>query len=106
VEGSTQGGGKQPLTVIDAAATVDAAGKNWALALVNRHPSETVACTVKLGDRSPDGTFDATILAGDSPEAFNDVEHPARVVPAKTQLSFKQGVVTLPPHSLTIVRLR
>ncbi|MEI6117620.1 MAG: hypothetical protein WCP99_24025, partial [Burkholderiales bacterium] len=64
------------------------------------------ACTVKLGDRLLDGTFDATILAGDSPDAFNDVEHPARVVPQKTQLKFNQGVVSLPPHSLAIIHVR
>ena len=62
--------------------------------------------TVKLGDRSLDSTFDATILAGDSPEAFNDVERPNRVVPEKTQLKFNQGVVHLPPHSLIILRIR
>ena len=94
------------MPVIDAAATVDETGKNWAVALVNRHPSETVACTVKLGDRLLDGAFDATVLAGDSPDAFNDVEHPNRVVPAKTQLKIDQGVVKLPPHSLTIIRIR
>jgi alpha-N-arabinofuranosidase len=102
VEGESQGGGKQP--IIDAVATVDPSGKKWALALVNRHPDQPVACTVKLGNVALDGTFEATILAGDSPEAFNDVEHPNRVVPEKTQLKFNQGVVSLPPHSLTIVR--
>ncbi|MGB2936952.1 MAG: alpha-L-arabinofuranosidase C-terminal domain-containing protein, partial [Phycisphaerae bacterium] len=91
---------------LDAVATTEASGKRWAIALVNRHPSETVACTVKLGDRSLDGTFDATILAGDSPEAFNDVERPNRVVPEKTKLKLKGGVVNLPPHSLTILRIR
>ena len=106
VQASPFGGGKVPMPVIDAVATVDGAGKNWAIALVNRHPSETVACTVNLGDRSLDGTFDATILAGDSPEAYNDVERPNRVVPEKTQLKFNQGVVNLPPHSLTIIRIR
>ena len=68
------------------------------------HFLETVACTVKLGARCLDGTFAATILSGDSPEAFNDVERPKRVVPEKTQLQFNQGVVNLPTHSLTIVR--
>ena len=103
VEGTPQGGGRQPISVIDAVATVDAAGKNWAIVLVNRDPLQTVACTVKLGDRSLDGTFDATILAGDSPEAFNDVERPNRVMPEKIQLEFHQGMVNLPPHSLTIL---
>jgi alpha-N-arabinofuranosidase len=91
---------------IDAIATVDAAGKKWVVVLVNRDPLATVACTVNLGSRPLDGTFDATILAGDSPEAFNDVEHPNRVVPEKVQLKFNQGVVKLPPHSLSIIHIR
>jgi hypothetical protein len=52
-----------------------------------------------------DGRYEATILAGDSPQAFNDVEHPNRVVPERTQVPFKKGVVSLLPHSLTIVRI-
>ncbi|MDQ1257831.1 MAG: Alpha-L-AF protein, partial [Candidatus Hydrogenedentes bacterium] len=48
---------------------------------------------------------DAVILAGDSPEAYNDVETPDRVVPAKTTLTFSGGTVKLPPHSLTIVKV-
>ena len=91
---------------LDAVATVDESGKTWAIAMVNRHASETLACAVKLGDRSLDGTVNATILAGDSPEAFNDTERPNRVVPEKRELKFDQGVVQLPPHSLTIVRVR
>ena len=72
---------------------------------MNRHPSETVACTVKMKDTPLDGTYEATILAGDSPDAFNDVGQPDRVVPQKTPLAFKNGVAHLPPHSLTIVRI-
>jgi len=106
VHGSTFGGGKTPLAVVDAVATVDEAKQNWSIVLVNRHPSESVACTVKLGERALDGTWSATTLAGDSPEAFNDIEHPDRVVPTKTQLKFNHGLVTLPPHSLTIVKVR
>ena len=90
---------------IDAIATVDEQGKRWAIALVNRDPSVGVDCTVKLGDRLLDGEFDAKVLAGDSPEAFNSVEQPDRVVPESKTLTFQQGVVSLPPHSLTIVRI-
>ncbi len=92
------------IPVIDAVATVDESGAMWSIALVNRHPSKEVACTVKMKDTLLVGSYDATILAGDSPDAFNDVEHPNRVVPAKTRLTFEKGVVKLPPHSLTIVR--
>lgn len=97
--------GKRFIPMLDAIATVDEAGKVWAIALVNRHPSKHVACTVKMEDDPLEGTYEATILAGDSPDAYNDVEHPDRVVPEKTQLTFEEGVIRLPPHSLAIIRI-
>jgi len=96
---------KRSIPGADAIATVDESGKRWSIALINRHPDNAAACTVRIGAALLDGTFDATILAGDSPEAYNDVEHPDRVVPEKKKIAFTQGVVTLPPHSLTIVRV-
>jgi alpha-N-arabinofuranosidase len=59
-----------------------------------------------MGGKSIDGTFDATMLAGDSPEAYNDVMQPNRVVPQNIQVTFSNGTVELPPHSLTIVQCR
>jgi alpha-N-arabinofuranosidase len=93
------------LPTVDALATVDEPGKVWSIALVNRHPFQSMACTIKMNRAPLDGRYEAVILAGDSPEAFNDVEHPNRVVPVSTQLLFKKGVADLPPHSLTIVRV-
>ena len=89
----------------DAVATVDDSGKTWAIALVNRHPVESVGCTIKMKDKPLTGRYAATILSGDAPEAFNDIEHPDRVAPEKTELSFEQGEVKLRPHSLTIIRV-
>ena len=66
---------------VDAVATCDAAGRKWRIVLVNRHPSESLRCTVKLGSKTLDGTYRATVLAGDAPEAYNDVDRPQRVVP-------------------------
>ena len=93
------------IPVVDAVATVNESGANWSVALVNRHPSKEVACTVRMKGVPVKGEYAATVLAGDSPDAYNDVEHPARVVPARTRLTFTNGVVRLPPHSLTIVRI-
>jgi len=91
------------VAVVDAVATVDGSGRNWSLVLVNRHPANKIACTVKIGNALLDGTYEATILAGDSPDAYNDVAHPFRVTPEETHLLFRKGTVELPPHSLTIV---
>jgi hypothetical protein len=40
-----------------------------------------------------------------SPDAYNDVEHPNRVVPEQRKLTFGQGESNLPAHSLTIVKV-
>jgi len=39
-------------------------------------------------------------------EAYNDVEHPTRVVSEQKKLIFTQGTAELPAHSLTIVVLQ
>ena len=93
------------IPVVDAIATVNESGKKWAIALVNLHPEKAVACTVKMKDRLLQGSYQAMVLAGDSRDAYNDIENPNRVVPKKTKLTFTKGVVNLPPHSLTIVNV-
>lgn len=97
--------GNRRIPMIDAIATVNESGKNWAIALVNRHPEKEVACTIQMKDVLLDGNYEATVLAGDSPDSYNDIENPNRVVPGKTKMTFTKGVVTLPPHSLTIVKV-
>jgi alpha-N-arabinofuranosidase len=91
--------------VVDAIATVNESGKRWALALVNRHPEKAVVCTIKMKNRPLQGSYQAIVLAGDSPDSYNDIENPNRVVPKKTKLTFTKGSVNLPPHSLTIVKV-
>jgi alpha-N-arabinofuranosidase len=59
---------------------------------------------VKVGEKPLEGKFEATVLAGDSPDAYNDIEHPDRVKPEEMTILFKDGIVKLPPHSLMIVR--
>jgi alpha-N-arabinofuranosidase len=97
--------GEKSIPVVDAIATVDQAGKNWSIAMVNRHPDHEVACLLKMKDHLLDGKYKALVLAGDSPDAFNDIEHPNRVVPEQTTLALIKGVVHLPPHSLVIVKV-
>lgn len=96
--------GDKSVPVADAIATVDESGEQWAVALVNRHPDQPLACALKFKDRPLDGTFNAVVLQGDSPEAFNSIEQPDRVVPEPRRLTFQEGMVELPPHSLTILK--
>ncbi len=93
------------VSTVDAIATVDKSGKQWSIALVNRHPSESVDCKVKLKDTILDGSYKATVLTGDSTDSYNDIEHPNRVVPKEVKLIFKKGITNLAPHSLTVVNV-
>lgn len=88
--------------VLDAIATGDAEGGRVIAALTNRHPSEVVECRI---DAPVTGELAATVLQGDSPDAFNDVERPDRVVPREVRLAASEGVLRLPPHSVTVVEL-
>jgi len=93
------------IPVVDAIATVDAADRNWSIALANRHPEKPVDCTIRMKDTPLDGEYAALVLAGESPDSYNDVDHTDRVVPEKTTLKFANGVARLAPHSLTILKV-
>jgi alpha-N-arabinofuranosidase len=93
------------VALVDAIATVDESGKKWAVAMMNRHPSQEVACTLMMAERPLDGTYQASVVTGDSPNSYNDIEHPDRVAPKDTELTFNNGSFSLPPHSLVIVEV-
>jgi alpha-N-arabinofuranosidase len=92
------------VSLVDAIVTTDD-NLSYVLALVNRDPSLPVKCRVDIPGFALDGVFNATILQGDSPDSFNNIDNPDRVAPEEVQLQFVNGVASLPPHSLTIVHL-
>jgi alpha-N-arabinofuranosidase len=98
--------GDHSLPMLDAVATVDTSGTSWSIALVNRHPSETVACELRMGESlRMGGAHEAAVLCGDSPDAFNDAETPNSVIPEKRKLAGEDGLLHLPPHSLSVVHV-
>ena len=98
--------GKDSVSVIDAIATVDEKGENWSISLVNRHPSENIDCKVTIGEQQINGIYKAKMLTGKSINTYNDIQNPNRVIPKEIELKFTNGIVKLPPHSLTIVHVR
>ena len=98
--------GAASVDVVDGIATVDESGRNWAIALVNRHPLQVVDCTVNPNGQSLEGNCKATVLSGETPDSYNDIENPERVVPKEVVLEFRNSAVSLPPHSLTIIRVK
>ena len=97
--------GGRDVPVLDAIVTGDVDGGPIVAALTNRHPSEHVICSVSAGDTPLDGELAATMLQGDSPDAYNDVERPHRVTPEPVRLDASGGALRLPPHSVTVVEL-
>ena len=97
--------GNASVPALDAVATCNAARDQWRVLLVNRHATASVNCGVQFDGAPVTGTFRATVLSGDSPDAFNDVERPDRVIPRQVELAFHNGSVALPPHSVTIMEL-
>jgi len=91
--------------VVDAVITCDKEKKIFSMMLINKHPNEEAACTVFIDGKELEGVYGATILSGDSPDAYNDVQNPNRVVPVAGQIAFKKGKVLLPAHSITHCRL-
>jgi alpha-N-arabinofuranosidase len=88
---------------LDAVATCAAGEGGWRLALVNRDPARELECRLAIDGRPLAGAATATVLSGDSPDAYNDVEHPDRVRPETRALHLADGRVTLPPHSATVL---
>ena len=90
----------------DAALTCDDAQKNFALAVVNKDPKESVAISVEGLPASAveAGKIDATVLSGSSPDDYNDVGRENNVVPRKTTLKIEDGRVQIPACSLSIIR--
>jgi alpha-N-arabinofuranosidase len=97
--------GALSVPALDAVATCDHEQQGWRLALVNRLPDRAVHCKIQLAGAPLQGTYGATVLAGDSPDAYNDVDAPDHVIPRAAELTFASSGISLPPHSVTILAL-
>ncbi|MFF2486156.1 alpha-L-arabinofuranosidase C-terminal domain-containing protein [Microbacterium sp. NPDC058062] len=93
------------IPTVDVAGTLDPATRRIALSIVNKSPHQQAELQIHVDNRLLSGRCNATILSGDSPDAFNSVDRPHRVVPERTTLEVAAGRVTLPPHSVTILEV-
>ncbi len=97
--------GERSVPTVDGIATVNPAGSRWTVVLINRDPEKALSVQLNIQGVNLNGEKQATILDGDSPDAYNDEAHPNRVVPRTVKLTLKHGNVELPPHSLSLVFL-
>ncbi|HIA46993.1 MAG TPA: hypothetical protein EYN96_03245, partial [Candidatus Hydrogenedentes bacterium] len=94
------------IAAVDAITTIDPGSNEWKVALINRHPESSASISLQFGDKNIDGEVAAIVLSGDSPDAFNDVDHPNRVAPRKIRLTIENGMIDVPPHSLIIIAIQ
>jgi alpha-N-arabinofuranosidase len=87
---------------LDGVVTRSDEGGTVAIAVVNRHPSDEAACRLTLSGFRP-RRASLTSLVGDSPDAYNDVATPDRVVPETRTVDLSAGTVTLAPHSVNVL---
>ena len=100
--------GKHAVNALDTVVTTDAQRTHFVVAVVNKDPIRTLPLTIdfaSLGRPTP-ASLSAKVLAGDSPDAYNDVGTENRVKPeAQTWKVAADGQVQVPPHAVCIVRI-
>jgi len=89
---------------LDALATCSDDRKQIAIAFINRHPALPARMKLDIGSGKKFRKASITILSGDSPDAYNDVAHPSRVVPETQELELANELFQLAPHSIAIVQ--
>lgn len=95
---------KDAVPALDAVVTQSDDRKRTAIALINRHPESAARLQLKLDIQVNPAGATITILSGDSPDAYNDVAHPDRVVPETRPLVLRDGQIEVPPHSVAIAQ--
>ncbi len=100
--------GRNTVNALDMVVTTNAQRSRYVLAIVNKDPTRTLPLTIdfaSLGRKIP-ASVPVEILAGDSPNAYNDVGNENRVVPeSQTWKVAADGQVKVPPHSVSIMRI-
>jgi len=90
------------VNVIDAVVTCSKDQRKFALSIVNKHPEKEIKYFINMPGLP--ASLDATILTGDSENAYNDIDNPNRVVPVNVNLAVEDGWILLKPHSVYIIR--
>jgi len=90
--------------VVDAILTADEDRTKYAYSIVNKDPENAreVAldfCGIKVG-----GRVQATLLSGDSVDDYNDIGRENSVIPTETVLKVRDGKISIPAHTLCIIR--
>ena len=95
---------KDTVPALDAVVTQSDDRTRTAIALINRHPENPARWQLKLDPQVNPVGATITVLSGESPDAYNDVAHPDRVVPETRPLVLRDGLIEVPPHSVAVAQ--
>ncbi len=96
--------GEEAVAAVDAVVTTAPGGKSFCAAIVNRHPDAFADCTLRIPGLEANAPVKVSLLSGDSPDVYNDVARPDRVIPEVRNLRLRDRVLELPPHSVALIR--
>lgn len=97
--------GDTEVPLVDLVATGNPETSALAVALLNKSDDSEAQVRLRIGGDLVSTRADLVILGAPSPDSYNDVGHPDVIQPRKVQTEIADGLLALPPHSVTVVRL-
>jgi alpha-N-arabinofuranosidase len=100
--------GNKSTPVVDVLTTCDDSQSKYVIAVVNKHPDKAIDLTpdfAALTGKTPQ-QVQAILLSGASADDFNDIGAENRVVPAEKTLEVTNGKISIPPHTLALLRIK
>ena len=99
--------GEHATNVFDVVLTSNAAGNRFVYAIVNKDPKRSLDFKIDfegLGKKTAKN-LQGEVLQGKSPDDYNDIGAENRVIPKKNTFRVQNGMVNIPPHSLTFITI-
>jgi len=97
--------GDENVPVIDVVATGDPKSGNLSIVLINKSACKDSTVQLRMDGSLINAAASVSTLGAHSPDAYNDVHHPETVQPRESTVKVLGGLVTLPPHSISVFRV-
>jgi alpha-N-arabinofuranosidase len=96
-----------PFKLLDVSATRDETGRAVTLGIVNRHQRDAISTTIEIGGDVSISSATAYEVNGEDVKVRNSFDRPDAVVVHERHLAVNGASfeITLPAHSVTVVRL-
>ena len=105
---ASDAGENMPLQQLDAVVTRDPSSDQYGIALINLHPESSITCNIRGLPRSSSNSVQLRTLAGDSVDAYNDIDRPDAVAIEERPLrdvDVSNLSIECPAHSITLLNV-